>query len=48
VLKVGRPGFDSLAESGQKTLKVGIHGMSVGSWGQGKAVPPLNFCRWYW
>jgi len=24
VLKVGRPGFDSLAESGQKTLKVGI------------------------
>jgi len=25
VLKVGRPGFDSLAESDQKTLKVSIH-----------------------
>jgi len=25
VLKVGRLGFDSLAESGKKTLKVGIH-----------------------
>jgi len=25
VLKVGRPGFGSLAESGHKTLKVGIH-----------------------
>jgi len=25
VLKVGKPGFDSLAELDQKTLKVGIH-----------------------
>jgi len=25
LLKVDRPGFDFLAESGQKTLKVGIH-----------------------
>jgi len=25
MLKVGRPGFGSLAESGQRTLKVGIH-----------------------
>jgi len=25
MLKVNRPGFGSLAESGQKTLKVGIH-----------------------
>jgi len=25
VLKVGKPGFDSLAESDQKTLKVSIH-----------------------
>jgi len=25
MLKVGRPGFGFLAESGQKTLKVGIH-----------------------
>jgi len=24
-LVVGRPGFDSLAESDQKTLKIGIH-----------------------
>jgi len=35
--------FDSLAESGQKTLKVGIHNMSVGSEGQGGAVPPWIF-----
>jgi len=28
-LLVGRPGFDSLAESDQKTLKVGIHSFPV-------------------
>jgi len=27
VLKVGRPGFDSLAESDQNTLKVDIHSL---------------------
>jgi len=25
VLKVDRPGFDSMAELGQKTLRIGIH-----------------------
>jgi len=46
VLKIGRPGFDSLAESGQKTLKViGIHSMGVGSGGQRGAVAPLDFHR---
>jgi len=29
VLKVGRPGFGSLAESGQKTLKVGFTASSL-------------------
>jgi len=47
VLKVGRLGFDSLAESGQQTLKVGIHSMGVGSEGQGGAVASLDFHRWY-
>jgi len=36
VLKVGKPGFDSLAESGQNTLNVSIHSMSVGSGGGGE------------
>jgi len=40
VLKFGIPGSDSLAESGQKTLKVGIHSMGVGSGEQGGAVLP--------
>jgi len=31
LLKVGRPGFNSLVESGQKTLKVDIHSIGVGS-----------------
>jgi len=48
VLKVGRPGFDSLAELGQKALKVGIHSMGVGSGGQEGVVTLLNFHRWYW
>jgi len=34
VIKVDRPGFDSLAESGQKTLKVSVHSMGVGSGGR--------------
>jgi len=34
MLKVGRPRFDSLAESGQKTSKVGMHSMSIGSGGR--------------
>jgi len=48
VLKLGRPGIDFLAESGQKILKVGIHSMGVGSVGQGEAAAPLDFHRWYW
>jgi len=47
LLKVDRPGFDFLAESGQKTLKVGIHTMGVGSVGQGGVVALLDFRRWY-
>jgi len=51
LLKIGRPGFDSLAESDQKTLNVGIHNMGVGSGEQGGAArpcpPPLDFHRWY-
>jgi len=43
VLKASRPGFDSLAESGQKTLKVGIHSMGGGSGGQGGAVASWLF-----
>jgi len=43
VLKVGRPGLDSLAEPGQKTLKVGIHSMGVGNGGQGGSVGPWIF-----
>jgi len=35
--------FDFLAESGQKTLKVSIHSMDVGSGRQGEAVPPWIF-----
>jgi len=45
VLKVGRPGFDFLAESGQNTLKFGIHSMGVGNGEQGGAVAPLDFHR---
>jgi len=46
VLKVGRLGFDSLAESGQKTSKVGIYSMlGVGSDGQGGAVALLGFYK---
>jgi len=47
VLKVGRPRFNILAESGQKTLKVGIHSMDVGSGGQEGAAANLNSHRWY-
>jgi len=43
VLKVGIPEFDSLAESGQRILKVGIHSMGVDSGGQGGAVGPHGF-----
>jgi len=43
VLNVGRPGFDYLAESGQKILKVDIHSMGVGSGEQGGAVAPWIF-----
>jgi len=43
VLKVGIPVFDSLVESGQKILKVGIHSMGVSSEEQGGAVAPLDF-----
>jgi len=43
VLKVGRPGFDYLAESSQKTLKVAIHSMGVGSGEQVGAVAPWIF-----
>jgi len=46
VLKVGKPKFNSLAESGQKTLKVGIHNMGVGSGGEGAGrgrSPPWIF-----
>jgi len=46
VLKVGRLGFNFLAESDQKTLKVGIHSMSVGIGGREKP-DPLDFHRWY-
>jgi len=47
MLKVGRPGFDFLAESSQNTLKVGIHSMGVGSIGRRGAAAPLDFHRWY-
>jgi len=39
VLKIGRPGFDSLAKSGLNTLKVGIHSMDISS--RGKEGPRL-------
>jgi len=43
VLKVGRPGFDFLGESSQKTLKVGIYSIGVGIRGQSGAVIPWIF-----
>jgi len=39
MLRVDRPRFNSLTESGQKTLKVGIHSMGVGSGEQGRGPP---------
>jgi len=41
LLKIGRHAFDSLAESDQKTLQVGIHSMGVGIGGQEGAVSPF-------
>jgi len=43
VLKVGRPGFDSLAESAQKTLKVGIHSKASATGGRERPWPPWIF-----
>jgi len=43
VLKVGKPGFNSLAESGQEILKVGIHNIGVGSRGREEPCPFLDF-----
>jgi len=43
MLKIGRLGFNSLAESGQKTLKVGIHNTGVGIRSQGGTVAPWIF-----
>jgi len=43
VLKVSRPGFDSLVESGQKLKKLSIHSMGVSSGGQEGTVPPWIF-----
>jgi len=43
VLKVCRPGFGSLAESGQSTLKVGIHSVGIGRGSWKGPWPPWIF-----
>jgi len=48
VLKIGRRGFDYLAESGQKTSKFGIHSIGVGSGEEEGAVAPLDIYRLCW